>query len=77
MLGGLELGGVVEVRGRGFGVEVLGGLRGIGLEGKMRGCGVRGGGGAREKGFVREVDGASCGGLEGDLDWDWEGGVVL
>ena len=70
-LGELEVGGDVQVRGRGFGREVVGGIREVGLGGRM----MREGGG-RLRG--REVPGVSGGvGAGVELDWEWEGGVVM
>jgi hypothetical protein len=70
-LGALEVRGDVQVRGRGFVSELAGKMREVGL-GEM----MRGEGGWRKYGCEgREV---SCGGIAGgDLDWEWEGGVVM
>lgn len=67
-LGSLEVRGDVQVRGRGFNREAVNKMREIGLGEKMRDGG---------RAYRREVPGVSCGGLEGDLDWEWEGGVVM
>lgn len=70
-LGELEVGGNVQVRGRGFGKEVVGGIREVGLGERM----MRKGGG---RVCGREVPGMSCGvGAGEEMDWEWEGGVVM
>jgi hypothetical protein len=68
--GELEVRGDVQVRGRGFGGEVMGRMKVVGLGGRMRD-----GGGGRKYG--REVSERSCGDTGEDVDWEWEGGVVL
>lgn len=64
--GGLEVKGDVQVRGRGFSREVRREMAEIGLAGEMREGG--------RAGRRREVPGVCW---EGDLDWEWEGGVVV
>jgi hypothetical protein len=69
-LGELEVRGDVQVRGRGFemgvrkrmGEVVLGGKMLTERSGRMSG---------------REVPGVSCGGVGEEMDWEWEGGVVM
>jgi hypothetical protein len=68
--GELEVRGDVQVRGRRFGGEVMGRMKAVGLGGRMRD-----GGGGRKYG--REVSERSCGDAGEDVDWEWEGGVVL
>ena len=70
-LGELEVGGDVQVRGRGFGRDVVGGIREVGLGGWM----MREGGG---RVCGREVLAVSGGvGAVEEMDWEWEGGVML
>ena len=67
-LGRMEVRGDAQVRGRGFDHELGSQMRKIGLGKSMRD-------GARA--YRREVLGVSCGGLGGNLDWEWEGGVAI
>ena len=69
-LGQLEVRGDVQVRGRGFETEVRKKMGGIGLGEKM----VMEGGG-RIRG--REVPEVSCRGVGKEVDWEWEGGIVM
>jgi hypothetical protein len=66
----LEVRGDVQVRGRGFEMEVRKRIGEVGLGGKML---TEGGGRIRG----REVPGVSYGGVGEDVDWEWEGGVAL
>jgi len=72
----MEVKGNVEVRGRGFGSEVVGMFREVGLGEMVTREG--GGGGGVGRGCCREVsEVVFCGDGGEDLDWEWEGGVVL
>jgi hypothetical protein len=70
-LGELDMRGNVQVRGRGFGKEVLGRLGEVGLGRMVHGCG-----GERACGRkLPEV--LSCGGGGDESDREWEEGVVV
>jgi hypothetical protein len=69
--GELEVRGDVQVRGRGFGGEVIGRMKAVGLGGRM----MREGAAGRVCG--RDGSGLSSGVAGESVDWEWEGGVVL